>query len=133
MAAMNAALGWALAALLIAIAWSSYGWQGVAFAVTVVIFWLLLQFNRVVRLMKKAADSPIGHVSSAVMFHARLKPGMTLQQLIGQTRSLGRKVSDEPECYEWADASGAVVTVTLSKGRLSSWALRREGGEPPPP
>jgi hypothetical protein len=126
---MNAALGWALAALLIAIAWSSYGWQGVAFAVTVVVFWLLLQFNRALRVMRKAAEAPIGHVDSAVMLHARLKPGMSLQQVIGLTGSLGKKLGGEPECYEWADDSGAVVAVSFAKGRCLGGVLRREPGD----
>jgi hypothetical protein len=59
-----------------------------------------------------------------------LKPGITLMQIVAYTRSLGRKVSDDPERYEWADASGARVTVDVHKGRCTSWQLHRDGDAP---
>jgi hypothetical protein len=127
---MNPVLGWALAAVFVALAWRQYGWQGVAFAATAIVFWLLLQFNRTIRVMKNASSAPVGQVDSAVMLHARLKPGLTLMQVIGLTRSLGRKVSDDPERYEWADASGARVTIDVHKGRCTAWQLQRDGDTP---
>ena len=48
---MNPIIGWGLAAIAVAIAWQKYGWQGVAFAVTLIVFWLLLQFSRAMRVM----------------------------------------------------------------------------------
>jgi hypothetical protein len=123
---MNPVLGWSLAAIFLAIAWQQYGWQGLVFAGSAIVFWLLLQFNRTLRVMRKAADSPIGHVDSAVMLHAWMKPGVTLMQIVQHTRSLGRKVSDDPERYEWSDASGARVTVDLRKGRCTAWELHRD-------
>ena len=122
---MNPVLGWTLAAILVAVAWQQYGWQGVAFAGTVIVFWLLLQFNRAIRVMKNAGQAPLGHVDSAVMLHAKLKPGMTVMQVIGLTRSLGKKLSDDPERYEWVDASGAIVAVSFDRGRAKGWELRR--------
>jgi hypothetical protein len=124
---MNPVLGWALAAILVALAWRQYGWQGVAFAVSVIVFWLLLQFNRAIRVMKNASNAPVGHVDSAVMLQSKLKPGMPLMHVITHTRSLGRKVSDEPERYEWADESGARVTIDVHKGRCTAWQLHRDG------
>jgi hypothetical protein len=94
------------------------------------VFWLLLQFNRAIRVMKNASSAPVGQVDSAVMLHARLKPGLTLMQVIGFTRSLGRKVSDDPERYEWSDASGARVTIDVHEGRCTSWQLQRDGDAP---
>jgi hypothetical protein len=126
---MNPIVGWVLAALFVGLAWQQYGWQGVVFAATAIAFWLLLQFNRAMRVIRGAAGSPVGHVGSAVMLNARLKPGMTMMQIVGLARSLGRKVSDDPERYEWVDASGARVTVTLHRGRCTAWELQRE---PPP-
>ncbi len=126
---MNPVLGWALAAILVAVAWRQYGWQGVAFAATLVIFWLLLQFNRAVRVMKNASSAPLGHVDSAVMLHTKLKRGMTLMQVVGLTKSLGRKMSDNPERYEWLDGSGASVAVSFERGRATAWELHRPSGE----
>ena len=108
------------------LAWQGYGWQGVAVAVTAIVFWLLLQFNRAVRVMKNAAEMPIGHVDSAVMFQSKLKAGMRLMDIITLTRSLGEKVADDPETYVWRDASAAAVRVELRGGRCTAWALSRE-------
>ena len=123
---MNPFIGWGLAAIATASAWQGYGWQGLAFAATLIVFWLLLQFNRSIRAMKNAADAPVGYVDSAVMFHARLKRGMTMLDLVHQTKSLGRKLSDVPESWAWSDESGATVTVVLQGARVDHWSLTRE-------
>ena len=60
---MNPILGWALAALFVALAWQQYGWQGALFALSAVVFWLLLQFNRVMRTMRAAGQAPVAIVS----------------------------------------------------------------------
>jgi len=126
---MNPVLGWALAAAAAGVAWLSYGWQGAVFAVTLIAFWLLLQFNRALRVMKNAAGAPVGHIDSAVMLNAKLKPGMTMLQLVTLTKSLGRRVGDSPERWAWSDPGGSVVTVVVRDGKLQSWTLGR-GDEP---
>jgi YD repeat-containing protein len=122
-------IGWVLAAGAIAVGYVQWGWQGVVLGITVVVFWLLLQFSRVLRVMRNAAGAPKGRVASAVMLHARLKPGLHLTQVLGLTGSLGERVSEEaggaPEAYEWTDESGAMVRVELRNGRVTQWALRR--------
>jgi hypothetical protein len=131
-AAMNPLLGWALAALMVGAAWHFYAWQGVVVAVTAIVFWLLLQFNRAIRVMKNAGSAPVGHVDSAVMFNAKLRAGMQMLQVVTLTRSLGRRVSESPEVWAWADAGHAEVIVTFVNGRSTAWLLNRptEGGEP---
>jgi hypothetical protein len=122
---MNPLIGWGLAALATVMAWRSYGWQGVAFAASLIVFWLLLQFSRALRVMRNASDAPVGHVDSAVMLHSRLKRGMRMLELVQLTRSLGRKVSDAPESWAWSDDSGAMVTVVLQGARIDHWTLSR--------
>jgi len=122
---MNPIIGWALAVLVVAIGWYKYGWQGAAFAVTLVVFWLLLQFNRAVRVMKNAASAPVGQVDSAVMFNAKLKPALTMMQVVAMTKSLGKKISDTPETWVWRDNTDSSVTLIFDKGRLASWTLDR--------
>jgi len=122
---MNAKLGWALAVAAIALGYAVYGWQGVALAISVTVFWLLLQFTRALRAMRTAGQAPIGHVASAVMLHAKLKTGLRLMDLIQLTHSLGEKLADDPETYRWTDASGAAVTVELKAGHCASWTLQR--------
>ena len=89
---MNPILGWGLAVVAVVAGWFSYGWPGVVLALSVVVFWLLLQFSRVLRVMRRAAERPIGSVDNAVMLHAKLQTGMQLLQILPLTRSLGVKV-----------------------------------------
>jgi hypothetical protein len=75
--------------------------------------------------LRLAAGTPVGQVPSAVMLHARLQPGMRLTDVIKITRSLGRKVSDDPETFAWCDASGAEVQIEFVRGRSRVWQLQR--------
>jgi hypothetical protein len=131
---MNPIVGWALALAALFVGWQSYGWQGLVFSFTLIVFWLVLQFNRALRVMKNAASAPVGHVKSALMLNAKLQPRMTMLQIVAMTRSLGRKLHAEPstETWAWSDAGGATVTLVFRGGKLDSWALTREA-EPEPP
>jgi len=132
--AMSPILGWSLAALVVATAWQTYGWQGAVFAVSVVVFWLVLQFNRSIRVMKNASSAPVGHVPNAVMFNAKLKQGVPLLQVITLTNSLGQKVSGKAETWRWTDEGGSSVTLVFDeKGRLKSWTLDRPVEDLPAP
>ena len=128
---MTSTLGWALAALAFAAGWWAYGWQGLLMAATVTVFWLLLQFSRALRVMKNAADSPVGRVASAVMFQSRLKLGLTMMQVVGMTKSLGRKLGDSGDVWRWADDGGNQVEVVFEDGRCQRWPrLRAAEAEP---
>lgn len=122
---MSPAIGWALAALAIALGYWQWGWRGVVLAVTVIVFWLLLQFGRALRVLRTAGQAPVGHVQSAAMLNARLHPGLRLPQILALTRSLGVKVADDPETFEWRDAGGDALRVELRNGRLERWTLQR--------
>ena len=122
---MNAMFGWVLALIALGAGWRGYGWAGVALAVSVIVFWLLIQFNRTVKVLRNAADSPVGHVDSAVMLHAKLRAGLPMQQVVTLTKSLGKRVAEQPETWAWADASGSDVTIVFDKGRCKSWLLNR--------
>lgn len=123
---MSPLLGWGLVgAALAAGAWS-YGWRGIVLALTVVAFWLLLQFSRTLRTMRLAAQRPVGSVDSAVMLQARLKPGMTMIEVLPLTRSLGSQVGElDAETYRWTDAGGSSVLAVFRNGRLLQWQLDR--------
>lgn len=130
---MHPILGWALAALLLLLAWQTYGWRGVLAAVTFIVFWLLLQFNRAMRAMKNASNAPVGHVDSAVMLNAKLKAGMTMLQVIGMTRSLGRQLDDAGNEWEWRDPGGSRVSLRFVGGKLVGHALERPAQDAAPP
>jgi hypothetical protein len=127
---MSSVLGWGLAIAAIALAWLSYGWQGVVLAVTVVVFWLLLQFSRALRVMKQAAAAPVGQVPSTVMFNTKLRSGMTMMQVLPLTRSLGQRIESptanhQTESWRWSDEGGSYVTLTFVHGKLDRWHLHR--------
>ncbi len=121
------AVGWALAALAVAVGWFAWGWRGVALAVSATVFWMLLQFSRALRTLRQAGSRPLGHTPSAVMLHAKLAQGMKLLDIIPLAGSLGRADGDDPESYVWQDDGGDRVRVELRAGRLAAWKLERAG------
>jgi hypothetical protein len=127
---MNPLLGWGLAAVAVVGGFLAYGWQGVLLAVTVIVFWLLLQFGRALRAMRDAAAQPVGSTGNAVMLHAALRPGMRLLQILPLAGSLGQKVADDPETFVWTDAGGDRVRVQLRGGRTLAVQLERAGDAP---
>jgi hypothetical protein len=122
---MNPILGWVMAAVALAAGWRGYGWPGIALAFSVIVFWLLIQFNRSVKVMRNAASSPIGHIDSAVMLNAKLTAGLTMIRVVTLTKSLGKRVAEEPETWAWADAAGSEVQIVFDKGRCKHWVLNR--------
>jgi hypothetical protein len=125
---MNPILGWALATVALALGWRGYGWPGIALGLSVIVFWLLLQFNRSVKVLRHAAAAPIGHIDSAVMLNAKLEPGLPMLRVVTLTKSLGKRVAEDPETWAWADASGSDVTIVFDKGRCQRWTLNRPAG-----
>ncbi len=117
---------------LLALAYRAYGWPGIAIAAGGIVMWVLLNFTRTVTILQRAANAPVGHVASAVMLNAKLKPRATLQHTIAMTRALGerRSVADaQPEIYRWTDAGGSHVTCEFTNGRLVRWQLVRPSQE----
>ena len=117
-----------MAAALLA-GWFSYGWQGLVLAITAIVFWLLLEFSRALRAMRKAGAAPVGRVGSAVMLNSRLRTGLTLVQVLALSGSLGERVEPPAdgadESWRWRDDGGATVTVHLRGGRSTHWILAR--------
>jgi len=122
---VNPIVGWGLAVALLAVSALTYGWRGLVLAASFVAFWLMLQFNRTIRVMKAAAAQPLARVPSAVMFQAGLRPDLTMLQVVSTTRSLGRKVEGSVDDWIWADAGGDRVRLHFARGRLATWQLER--------
>lgn len=123
---MNPWVGWGLALVAVVAGWFGYGWPGLALAFSVIVFWLLIQFSRSLRVMRNASDAPVGHVPSAVMLHAKLRVGLPMLQIVTLTKSLGRRIAEAPETWAWSDESGAEVRIVLdANGRCASWTLNR--------
>jgi len=119
-------------AAMVVIAWQAYGLAGAALAGGALVMYLLLHFNRMMHVLKKAADRPKGYVASAVMLNAKLKPGVNLLHVMAMTESLGELVSAEgaePEVFRWTDGTQSHVTCEFAHGKLAKWTLYR----PPAP
>ena len=126
-APMNGIVGWVLVVAAFAAGWRAYGWPGLALAATVVVFCLLLQFSRAMRVMRVAGQAPVGTVPSAVMLQAKMRAGLRLMDIILLTRSLGEKLADAPETFRWRDPGGDTVEVELVGGRVRTWRFNRAG------
>jgi hypothetical protein len=122
---MNPTVGWALAAAALLAGWFSYGWRGIVLALSVIVFWLLLQFSRTLRVLRGAAQRPVGTVDNAVMLHARLDTRMRLIDVLRLTGSLGRRLGETPERWAWVDGAGDEVEIEFVAGRCASWQLKR--------
>ena len=113
---------------LLYVAYDSLGWQGVAAIGGGILMWVLLHFTRLMTVMRRASNTPIGYVASAVMLNAKLKPKVNLMHVIAMTRALGQRLSEEgqdPEVYRWTDGSDSHVTCEFLHGRLVKWTLVR--------
>ena len=130
-----------LGVAVVAIAWRAYGWPGVALAVGGIVMWMLMHFTRMMKVLQRAANRPVGWCDSAVMLNAKLRPGVNLLHVVAMTRALGEQLSpkdEQPEVYRWTDGSASHVTCTFANGKLVEWALFRpqeapEPAEPPAP
>ena len=114
--------------VLVIAAHRSAGWSGVAAVVGGIIMWVLLHFTRLMSIMKKASNRPIGYVGSAVMLNAKLRPKVPLVHVVAMTRALGERLSEEgqsPEIYRWTDGTQSHVTCEFVNGRLMQWTLKR--------
>ena len=112
----------------VVLAYRFYGWAGVAAAATAIVMWVLLHFTRMVTILKRAANRPIGYVDSAVMLNAKLQPGMTLLHVVAMTRALGSLQSakdEQPEIFRWTDRGASQVTATFVGGKLTHHELFR--------
>lgn len=125
---------------LLYVAWSRWGAMGLAAVGGGIVMWLLLHFNRLMAVMRRAANTPIGWVDSAVMLNARLKPGATLLHVMALTRSIGQpldahgqeipvqsaQLNEQPQqSYRWRDNSNSAVTCYFEDGKLIRWELFR--------
>jgi hypothetical protein len=110
-----------------------YQWPGVAMVASGLVTWALLHFSRMMQILKRAANRPIGYVDSAVMLNAKLQKDKTLMHVIAMTKALGELLSVknvQPEVFRWTDGTQSHVTATFVGGKLQSWELFRPAEKP---
>ncbi|MGN1055509.1 MAG: glycerate kinase [Comamonas sp.] len=113
---------------LLYLAFDTMGWKGVAAVGGGIVMWILLHFTRLMTVMRRASQRPVGYVGSAVMLNAKLKPKVNLLHVVAMTRSLGERLSEpdaDPEVYRWTDGTDSYVTCEFVQGRLVKWTLVR--------
>ncbi|OWQ46453.1 hypothetical protein CDL60_13325 [Roseateles noduli] len=120
---MNRLVGILLAIAAIVVGTYYFGWKGAILGTSAVIFYLLLQFSQLMRVMRTAQKSPLGHVSSAIMLNSKLHAGMKLIDLIRMCKSLGVKVQENT--YRWTDTGGDAVDVVMENSVVARWTLIR--------
>jgi hypothetical protein len=125
----SALIGWGLGVAAVAIGYTLYGWAGVFLAFTMIVFWLLLQFSRALRVMRAAATNPVASVDSALMAHTRIERGMKMLAVLRQTKSLGQRLPHPSpgaqESWEWRDRGGDALVVDFARGRCVGVSLVR--------
>ena len=122
-----------LGIVVVAVGWRSYGWPGVAVAVGGIVMWMLLHFTRMIKVLQRAAQRPVGYCDSAVMLNAKLRPGVNLLHVLAMTRAVGEQLSpkeQQPEIFRWTDNSASSVTCEFARGRLVKWELLRPASAP---
>lgn len=114
--------------VLVIAAYRAYGPQGILTVSGGLVMWGLLHYTRLMNVMQKARNHPIGYVGSAVMLNAKLKAGVNLLHVVAMTRALGQQLSadgQQPELYRWTDGTQSHVTCEFVNGRLVRWELVR--------
>jgi hypothetical protein len=112
----------------VAVAYRSYGWSGVAGSTALLVMWMLLHFTRMLQVLKRATNRPVGYVDSAVMLNAKLRKGATLLHVVAMTRALGELLTPkdtQPEQFRWTDGTQSHVTCLFVGGKLQQWELFR--------
>jgi hypothetical protein len=117
-----------LGVAVVAFAWHSMGFSGVALALGAIVMWMLLHFSRITKVLQRAAQRPVGWCDSAVMLNAKLRPGVDLLHVLALAKAIGEQVSAkdaQPEVYRWTDGTQSRVTCEFRQGKLVKWELWR--------
>jgi hypothetical protein len=110
--------------------WWTWGRQGLILALTLLVFWMLLQFRRATRALQNAARRPIGRIDSVVMMQARLEPGQQMAEVLQISGSLGIQQGGRDD-WLWTDAAGNDIVVSFRRGILIRWAIARAETDTP--
>lgn len=113
--------------------WWSFGWPGLALAITVLAFWTILQFNQASRRLRNVADRPKGMVDSVVTLQSKLGHGMTMAEVLEISRSLGQRVNERGNEWLWRDSYGNQIVVTFRRGAVERWSATRTDEQLPAP
>ena len=109
--------------------WWSFRWPGLVLAITVLVFWSILQFNRASRQLRNVADRPKGMVDSVVTLQSKLAHGMNMSDVLAISNSLGQRVNERGNEWLWRDSYGNQIIVTFRRGSVERWSATRTEGQ----
>lgn len=118
-----------LAASALLAGWWTFRWAGLVLAITVMVFWSILQFNRASRQLRNVADRPKGMVDSVVTLQSKLAHGMTMADVLAISNSLGQRVNERGNDWLWRDSYGNQIVVSLRRGCVERWSATRTDGQ----
>ena len=118
-------LNGALAGTALFAGWGMLGWPGLVLAVTVIAFWMVLQFNRATRQMRNVADRPKGMVDSVITLQAKLGHGMTMEQVLEISQSLGQRLDDIGGEWMGRDSDGNHIFGPCRRVGVVRWHASR--------
>jgi len=127
---MNHRIGWVLALVALVFGSWRYGWQGALLALTLIVFWLLLDFSRSMRVLRAASRRPVGQTASARQLHTRLKAGLTTVELVKLAGAVGEVVDPAVPVLRWRDDYGDAIEVRCPGGRAQTWLLSQASSAP---
>jgi hypothetical protein len=120
----------AAAVSVVAAAYFTWSWAGVALAFGAGLMWALLHFTRMMITLRKAMRRPKGWVSSAIMLNSRLQTGLTMLQVVQLVGAFGdclqpESLESQEELWRWTDEGGDAVDVRFKKSKVLAFALVR--------
>ncbi|MDQ5896956.1 MAG: hypothetical protein RLZZ592_441 [Pseudomonadota bacterium] len=119
-----------LAAAALAVGGLTMGWRGVLLALTVIGFWMVLQFNRATRQVVNVANRPMGMVDSVITLQSQLAHGMSMSDVLAISGSLGQRVQGTNGDWMWRDSYGNEIVVTFRRDGVHRWHASRTDGSP---
>lgn len=117
-----------LGLVLLVVGWQNYGWKGAVLVLTGIVMWMLMHFTRMMKVLQRASERPVGYCDSAVMLNAKLRPRASLLHVLAMTRAIGEQLSEkdvQPEIFRWTDGTASSVTCEFANGKLVKWELYR--------
>jgi len=128
-------VGRILVASFIVLASWLYGWQGFIASITFWVFWLILQFNQTVRMLKVLSERPAGVVSSVPKLANQLRKGMSMLEIVKHSQCLGAatNVPELPpqalmaeQIWQWRDSTGMQIKIYTYRECCLYWEVSQQ-------
>ena len=83
--------------------------------------WMLLHFTRMMKVLQRASNRPVGYCDSAVMLNAKLRPGVNLLHVMAMTKALGEQLSPKDRSPRSTAGPTAGLPASPASSCRASW------------